>query len=98
MQYQLRIYTVKPGKMSEWQAEWKAGIRPLRERLGFKVIGAWTIEEKNQFVWVLGYAGNLNWEEADSHYYASPDRTSLVPDPARHLAGTEKWPMLPISP
>jgi hypothetical protein len=98
MKYQLRIYAVKPGEMDEWLAEWAGRIRPLRAKFGFNVIGAWTIEGESRFVWILGYAGSLAWEEADCRYYASPERASLEPDPARHLAGTEHWLMRSAGP
>jgi hypothetical protein len=33
------------------------------------------------------------WEEADAAYYASPERTTMQPDPARHIAKSEHWLM-----
>ena len=91
--YQLRMYTVKPGEMSEWLAEWSDKIAPLRRHFGFEIVGAWTIEESDRFVWIISYAGPQSWEEVDSAYYSSPERKALDPDPARHLVGTEHWLM-----
>lgn len=88
-QDQLRIYTIKPGEMGEWIAEWGRLIAPLRRQYGFQVLGAWTIEAENQFVWILRYSGASTWEEADAAYYASPERAALEPDPARHIAEAE---------
>jgi len=89
---QLRMYTMKPGEMAAWLEEWGRLIAPLRRRLGFEIVGAWTTEA-DQFVWILRYAGSKTWEEADAAYYASPERTAMQPDPARHIAKSEHWLM-----
>ena len=91
--YQLRMYTVKPGEMAEWLAEWMDKIVPLRRQFDFDIVGAWTIEESNRFVWIISHSGPQPWEEVDGAYYSSPDRKALDPDPARHLASTEHWLM-----
>jgi len=88
MQYQLRIYTIKPGEMAEWVHEWSRVIAPLRRRLGFAVLGAWTVDASDRFVWILGYASSKTWQEADSAYYASPERAAIQPDPP----GTSRKP------
>jgi NIPSNAP protein len=85
---QLREYTVKPGEMDEWIAEWRAHIVPLRTKAGFKVLGAWTVDGTDQFVWVIAYDGPKSWQEAEADYYGSPERKAVQPDPARHLAQT----------
>jgi NIPSNAP protein len=85
---QLREYAVKPGEMDAWVAEWRAKIAPLRERHGFEIIGAWTVEGTDQFVWIIRYRGPKSWPEADRDYYESPERKAIDPDPARHLAAT----------
>jgi len=97
MQGQLRIYTIKPGEMAAWVDEWSQRIAPLRRRLGFDVIGAWTVDASDRFVWILRYAGSKTWEEADSAYYASPERAAIQPDPARHIAKAERWMLTPVS-
>jgi NIPSNAP len=86
--FQLRRYTVKPGEMSEWLAEWREKVKPLRAKLGFEVVGSWT-GSGDQFVWIIRYDGPLSWEAADRAYYNSPERKALSPDPARHLAATD---------
>ena len=93
MRYQLRFYTVKPGAMEDWLAEWNAHVLPLRRKFGFEVIGPWVADDENLFVWVLGYGGEDGWEAADAAYYDSQERKSLRPDPARHLAKAEQWLM-----
>ena len=94
MTYQLRIYAIKPGEMEEWLEEWNAQIVPLRLSYGFQVVGAWTIDGEDRFVWILRYAGPKSWEDADADYYDSPERKALTPDPARHLASQEHWLMM----
>ena len=88
-QFQLREYTVQPGEMAEWLEEWQTRIVPLRKQFGFRVIGAWTVEGTDQFVWILAYDGPTSWEEADADYYQSGERKAITPDPARHLLHTQ---------
>ena len=88
MSWQLREYTIKPGEMQGWIDEWRSKIVPLRLKHGFRVLGAWTVKDTDQFVWILGYDGPKTFQEANSDYYQSPDRKLLDPDPARHLAQT----------
>jgi hypothetical protein len=97
MEYRLRIYEVKHGEMSAWVDEWSRLIRPLREQLGFQVLGAWASEEANTFVWLLGYDGQDGYEAADAAYYASPQRAAVRPDPARHLASTRQLEVKPVA-
>jgi hypothetical protein len=86
---QLRRYRVADGRLRDWLEEWGGRVRPLREAHGFKVLGAWAVEETDEFVWVIAYDGPGTFEEADAAYYASPERMALDPDPARHLVETQ---------
>ncbi len=79
---QLRIYTIKEGKMEEWLDGWTRGVLPLRRKFGFRVDGAWVVRGENRFVWVLTYDGGGGFETRDADYYASPERKALSPDPA----------------
>jgi hypothetical protein len=96
MEYRLRIYEVKQGEMAAWIDEWTRLIRPLREKLGFRVLGAWASEDSDTFVWLLGYDGPHGYEAGDAGYYASPDRTAFDPDPARHLVSTRQLEVKPV--
>jgi NIPSNAP len=96
MEYRLRIYEVKQGEMSAWVNEWSRLVRPLREKFGFHVLGAWASEESNTFVWLLGHDGPSGYDDADRAYYASPERAALDPDPARHLAATRQLDVTPV--
>ena len=86
MKFRLREYTVKPGVMAEWIEEWRSRIVPLRRKAGFHVLGAWTIDGTDQFVWIISYEGPKAWHEAEADYYGSSERKAVHPDPARHLA------------
>ena len=90
MTYQLRVYQVRDGAMEQWVTEWRTVVYPLRLKLGFNVVGAWTVDETNQFVWIIGYDGPMSFEEAERAYYESPERVGRDPEPTRHLASTEK--------
>ena len=74
--------------MEQWLDEWRAKIVPTRRKFGFEVLGAWTVEESDQFVWIIRYGGPKSWQEAEADYYQSAERKAIQPDPARHLAGT----------
>ena len=89
MEAQLRVYTVKPGELEDWLDEWREHVAPLRERLGFRVLGPWIDEEASVFVWLLEYEGEDGFSAADARYYSSDERRALDPDPARHLANVE---------
>src|SRR5688572_4204922 len=86
MELVLRIYEIRPGAMEMWIEEWQAHVLPLRRKLGFEVVGAWVSDEENTFTWLLGYEGPGALATANAAYYASPERTALDPDPARHIA------------
>ncbi|TMB98130.1 MAG: NIPSNAP family containing protein [Chloroflexi bacterium] len=95
MKNQLRIYTIKPGEMKAWIEEWNAKIAPLRRRHGFEVVGSWTVDGEDRFVWILGHKGPESWADADAAYYGSPERKAMSPDPARHIAAQEHHLMSP---
>jgi hypothetical protein len=83
---QLRDYTIKHGEMSAWIDEWSLLIAPLRRRHGFHILGAWTIDGADRFIWILNYDGRKTFGQADSDYYESRERKAMSPDPARHIA------------
>ena len=91
METQVRIYRVHEGQLERFVKEWKEHIKPLRESLGFRVLGAWASEEDNRFAWVLGYEGEDGFAAANERYYTSPERAALDPDPARLLAETDHF-------
>ncbi|NJK43861.1 MAG: NIPSNAP family containing protein [Pleurocapsa sp. SU_196_0] len=89
MKLQLRRYTIHDGELENFVAEWKVLLVPLREKLGFTVLQAYTVPDANQFVWLMGYDGVGSWEIADRAYFESPERKTMTPDPARLIARME---------
>ena len=79
---QLRDYTIKPGQLDRFVELWRRGVRPLREKQGFVVEGAWKIPSEDRFVWIVSYERSDGWEAANNAYYASPERKAMDPDPA----------------
>ena len=75
--------------MKQWVSEWEEKVRPLRERMGFTVVGAWTIEDDDRFIWILSWDGPGSMQDADRAYYASPERAAISPDPARLIVASE---------
>ena len=96
METQVRIYRVEEGQLERFVEEWTEHIKPLRESLGFRVLGAWPSEEDNRFAWVLGYEGEDGFAAANERYYTSPERAALDPDPARLLAETDHFLARPL--
>ena len=82
---QLRDYTIKPGQLGAFVAAWTRDVRPLREKKGFVIEGAWKIPSEERFVWVVAYDGPEDWEAANRAYYESPERKAMDPDPASFI-------------
>ena len=82
MTAQLRRYRIQPGQAGQFAQEWRAGVAPLHERHGFRVRG-WLVEDSDEFVWLLEHDDRAAFDRADAAYYASAERTSMTPDPAR---------------
>jgi NIPSNAP len=89
MKLQLRTYTINKGALEQFVAEWKTQLVPLREKLGFTVLEAYTVPGTNQFVWIMGYDGTQTWEDADRAYFESPERKAMDPNPGRLIARME---------
>jgi hypothetical protein len=92
---ELRVYTVKHGAMDAWLSEWQQHVYPLRLKLGFSIPAAWVIDDESLFVWLLEYDGD-DYAAANDAYYSSAARRAITPDPTRHLAATEHWPLRAI--
>jgi hypothetical protein len=97
MREQIRIYTINKGCLNQFVAEWNAKIRPLREKLGFRIVAGWTVEATNQFVWIQRYEGDKTWEEQDKAFFASEERHAIDPDPGRLIARMEQYFAEPLS-
>lgn len=93
---QLRIYTIEPGRLDDFMTVWSTSVRPLRRRFGFES-AAWTVPEEELFVWLVTYRGEKPFEEADTAYYASPERQAITPDPAQWILKNETRWLRPVS-
>ena len=67
MEYQLRIYDMKPGALDEF-VEYFPRVVELRRRVGFTIEGAWVEREANRFVWIAGYGGDDGFRAAERRY------------------------------
>ena len=88
MPTQLRIYTINRDQLHQFAREWKDKVVPLREEHGFKIGASCTIEETNQFVWIVSYEGDEDWDAKEKKYYSSVKRKSIRPNPSRLIART----------
>ena len=88
---QLRLYTINSGCLQLFAKEWKEKVLPLRIEHGFRIVGAWTIEETNQFAWLISFEGQEGWEEKEKAYYNSVNRKEMEPNPARLIARSEEY-------
>jgi hypothetical protein len=85
MEWQLRRYRIRPGRMDEFVDAWLRGVYPLRQRYGFRFAGAWRVRGADEFVWIIGYDGADGFAAADARYYASEERKRMSPDPAQYI-------------
>ena len=69
---------------------------PLRAKLGFRIVGAWTVEATSQFVWVMRYEGDAAWEVQDRACFDSEERRTMAPDPGRLIARMEQYLAEPV--
>lgn len=84
---QLRDYRIVDGELDRFVDEWRALLAPLRRACGFEIGGAWRVTEEDRFVWLLVHPGGWGaFDAADAAYFASPERASFKPDPARLIA------------
>jgi len=84
---QLRDYRIADGGLEQFVEAWRTQLVPIRFGLGFTIDGAWTVNEDSRFLWLLTFPGDWDaFEEADAHYFASPERKGFDPDPARLIA------------
>jgi hypothetical protein len=84
MEYQLRIYDMKPGALDEF-VEFFPRVVELRRRVGFTIEGAWVEREANRFVWIAGYGGDDGFRAAERRYYTLPEREGLEPNPLEFI-------------
>ena len=70
MPTEVRIYTMKPGKLDDFVAIFIDEIMPTSAKFGVRIHAAWRNDEGNEFVWVRSYDD----AETLSTYSDSPER------------------------
>jgi hypothetical protein len=63
-------------------------LRPLRQRHGFEIVGAWVVPKDNRFIRILGWNDKESFKIADNKCYTSNAGKKIKPDPARYLKKT----------
>ena len=94
---QLRVYTIDKGRLDDFAGAWRAGVYPLRLKMGYQIPFAAKIPATNQFVWLLTYEGPESWEQKEAGYYGSDARKRLSPDPAQWIARPEQLMVEPVA-
>ena len=85
MENQLRHFRIRAGSMNAFLDAWLAGVYPLRRKFGFTFVGAWRVDDADEFVWIIGYDGADDFAAADKRYYDSEERKRMTPDPAQYI-------------
>jgi hypothetical protein len=98
VEYELRRNRIRPGGMDDFLDAWLAQVPPMRRQFGFQFLGAWVADDKDEFVWIMGYDGPDGFDAADARYYASPARAALDPDPAQWFETAEQLRLRAILP
>jgi quinol monooxygenase YgiN len=72
---EVRIYTMKPGRLDDFLHVFQTGIVPTSSAYGIHVHGAWRNDDKNELVWVRSYADRATLEA----YENCPERAIYSP-------------------
>jgi quinol monooxygenase YgiN len=75
MATEVRIYTMKPGKLDEFERIFTEHIMPTSAAFGIRIHNAWRHEEKNEFVWIRSYDDEGTLER----YSNSAERAVYMP-------------------
>lgn len=72
---EVRIYTMKPGKLDDFVRIFTEHIMPTSAAFGIRVHAAWRHDPKNEFVWIRSYDDQATLER----YSNSPERAVYTP-------------------
>ncbi|KIX84821.1 antibiotic biosynthesis monooxygenase [Thermus filiformis] len=75
MTVQMRRYRLKEGAKEEFLRVFREVVLPLRKEVGFRVLGAYLLSER-EFLWFVAHE---NFQEAEQAYYAHPRRLEVDP-------------------
>ncbi len=81
---EMRRYTLKEGAREEFLRVFREVILPLRQAHGFRILGAYLLDERT-FLWFVGHEGDF--KEAEKAYYQDPRRLEV--DPRRYIEAME---------
>ena len=96
MAQQLRVYTTKENRLGDWTRLYREKVRALRTEHGFE-IEAWTVPDRNQFVWLVSRPGTREeFEAADAAYYQLPEHAALHEEALGYLEKGESWFLEPV--
>jgi hypothetical protein len=88
MIYQIRQYDIHPGKMPEWVTLFERHLRPIHDRLGIPIIGAWEPVSGNTFIWIRSFDNEAAIATQEAAYFASPERQALGSQPQALILAT----------
>ena len=86
---QLRIYTIKEGKMESWLKLFGEHLKPNHEKYGIPIGPTWVNTEKSEFIWVRSFDSVEAIADKEKEYYSSPEREALTDQPQQHIDHTE---------
>ncbi|APD09413.1 MULTISPECIES: NIPSNAP family protein [Thermus] len=72
---QMRRYRLKEGAKEAFQKVFLETIVPLRQALGFEILGAYWLSERD-FLWFVAHE---NFAQAEEAYYSHPERQKVNP-------------------
>jgi quinol monooxygenase YgiN len=75
MPTEVRIYTMKPGKLDDFIEVFTNNIMPTSAAFGIRIHAAWRNEAENEFVWVRSYDDDATL----ARYSDSPERAQYTP-------------------
>ncbi len=79
----MRRYRVREGMREAFEKVFLEKVVPLREALGFRVLGAYWISER-EFLWFVAHE---RFGEAEKAYYGHPERQKI--NPSQYLEEVE---------
>ena len=68
---QIRIYTINKGEMDNFLKHFKEDIKPLHEKIGVPIVGAWVNRPQNEFIWVRTYKDKAEMEAKAKEFQAA---------------------------
>ncbi|TBH20518.1 NIPSNAP family protein [Thermus thermamylovorans] len=83
MAVEMRRYRLKEGAKEAFQKVFLEVIVPLRQALGFRVLGAYWLSERD-FLWFVEHE---RFAEAEKAYYDHPERRKV--DPRQYIEEIE---------